>query len=384
MKVQLNTGFMNKNKDENLLPKNDIHRRIIHLDMDAFYASVEMRDHPELRHKALVVAHDPREYHGHGVITTANYLARQYGVGSAMPAIKAVQQVPKDLLVFVPPNFEKYRAVSAEIHEIMHEVTDKVQSVSLDEAYLDVTQNKLGDYPSVALGNYLQEKIYRQTGLTSSFGVTYNKFLAKMGSEYAKPFGKTVILPEEALDFLAKQDISKFPGVGKKTQVLLREMGINTGADLQQVSVQFLIDHFKKMGYVLAMHSRGIDLSPVEWQRQRKSIGKERTFEPSIFEEQTALTQLRKYSNEVAKILQEQNLMATCVVLKIRDTNFETVTRRRMLKKATTDGHEIFAQARWLFQALPEFLERGIRLLGVSVTNLEQKQYQETNLFETL
>ncbi|WP_201738249.1 MULTISPECIES: DNA polymerase IV [Lactobacillus] len=375
---------MNKNKDENLLPKNDIHRRIIHLDMDAFYASVEMRDHPELRHKALVVAHDPREYHGHGVITTANYLARQYGVGSAMPAIKAVQQVPKDLLVFVPPNFEKYRAVSAEIHEIMHEVTDKVQSVSLDEAYLDVTQNKLGDYPSVALGNYLQEKIYRQTGLTSSFGVTYNKFLAKMGSEYAKPFGKTVILPEEALDFLAKQDISKFPGVGKKTQVLLREMGINTGADLQQVSVQFLIDHFKKMGYVLAMHSRGIDLSPVEWQRQRKSIGKERTFEPSIFEEQTALTQLRKYSNEVAKILQEQNLMATCVVLKIRDTNFETVTRRRMLKKATTDGHEIFAQARWLFQALPEFLERGIRLLGVSVTNLEQKQYQETNLFETL
>ncbi len=382
MKVLLNTGFMNNS--DNLLPKNDIHRRIIHLDMDAFYASVEMRDHPEYRKKALVIAHDPREHNGHGVITTANYVARKYGVGSAMPAIKAVQKVPADKLVFLPPDFEKYRSVSAQVHEIMHEVTDKIQSVSLDEAYLDVTQNKLGDYSTIQLGNYMQQKIYKETGLTCSYGASYNKFLAKMGSEYAKPFGKTLILPEEAKDFLARQDISKFHGVGKKTQLILRELGINTGADLQAKSVKYLIDHFKKMGYVMAMHSRGIDLSPVEWQRQRKSIGKERTFEPSVFEEQKALTLLRGYSSDIANILMTQNVKTKCIVLKIRDTDFYTVTRRRMLKSSTRDAHEIYQEAKDLFEELPEFLEKGIRLLGVSVTSLEQEKYQETNLFSTL
>lgn len=371
-------------KTEYLLPKNDIHRRIIHLDMDAFYASVEMRDHPELKHKAVVVAHDPREYNGHGVITTANYIARRYGVGSAMPAIKAVRQIPAEKLVFIPPNFKKYHAVSDQVHAIMHEVTDVIEPVSLDEAYLDVTKNKLGDYSSIELGNYMQQKVYQETGLTCSYGVTYNKFLAKMGSEYAKPFGKTVILPEEAQAFLARQDIKKFPGVGKKMQVVLREMGINTGADLQAKSVKFLIDHFKKMGYVMALHSRGIDLSPVQAERQRKSIGKERTFEPSIFEEQAALTQLRKYSHEVAEILRQQNLQTDCVVLKIRNTAFRTVTRRKMLKHSTQDGNLIYAEARDLFSGLPEFLDQGIRLLGVSVTNLKQETFEETNLFSTL
>lgn len=369
---------------ENLLPKNDIHRRIIHLDMDAFYASVEMRDHPELKNKAVVVAHDPRDYNGHGVITTANYIARQYGVGSAMPAIKAVQQIPQDKLIFIPPNFEKYHAVSDQVHAIMHEVTDLIEPVSLDEAYLDVTKNKLGDYSSIYLANYMQQKVYQTTGLTCSYGVTYNKFLAKMGSEYAKPFGKTVILPQEAQAFLAKQDIKKFPGVGKKMQVVLRNMQINTGADLQKKSVKFLIDHFKKMGYVLALHSRGIDLSPVQAERQRKSIGKERTFEPSIFEEQAALTQLRKYSSEVSQLLQKENLQTRCVVLKIRDTNFNTVTRRKMLAHKTQDAQLIFSEARDLFQTLPEFLDHGIRLLGVSTTNLERESYQETSLFSTL
>lgn len=372
------------NNSDNLLPKNDIHRRIIHLDMDAFYASVEMRDHPDLKEKAVVVAHDPRKHNGHGVITTANYVARKYGVGSAMPAMRAVEQVPKDQLVFIPPNFEKYRQVSAQVHEIMHEVTDQVESVSLDEAYIDVTQNKLGNYSSIELGNYMQQKIFKTTKLTCSFGVTYNKFLAKMASEYAKPFGKTVILPEEALNFLAKQDIKKFPGVGKKMQETLRSMNINTGEDLQKTSVQTLIDRFKKWGYVLAMHSRGIDLSPVQAERQRKSIGKERTFEPSIFEEQDALTQLRKYSREITEMLKERNLQAGCVVLKVRDTNFYTITRRRMLKKKTQDPRIIYQEARALLEREEDFVTRGIRLLGVSVTDLEQEIYEETNLFSTL
>ncbi len=372
------------NNNENLLPKNDIHRRIIHLDMDAFYASVEMRDHPELKNKAVVVAHDPRDFNGHGVITTANYIARKYGVGSAMPAIKAVQLIPADKLVFIPPNFDKYHAVSDQVHAIMHEVTDIIEPVSLDEAYLDITKNKLGDYSSIQLGNYMQQKVYRTTGLTCSYGVTYNKFLAKMGSEYAKPFGKTVILPSEAQSFLAQQDIKKFPGVGKKMQAVLREMGINTGADLQQKSVKFLIDHFKKMGYVLAMHSRGIDLSPVEAKRQRKSIGKERTFEPSIFDQQQALTLLRNYARDVSQMLKEKNLQTNCIVLKLRNTNFHTVTRRRMLRQKTQDEQLIYSEAKALFETLPEFLDQGIRLLGISATNLEQETYRETNLFSTL
>ena len=372
------------NNSENLLPKQDIHRRIIHLDMDAFYASVEMRDNPKLKTKALVVAHDPRKYNGHGVITTANYIARRYGVGSAMPAIEAVKKIPPYQLVFVEPNFKKYRAVSNQVHEVMHEVTDIVEPVSLDEAYLDVTKNKLGSYTALELGNYMQAEIYKRTGLTCSFGATYNKFLAKMASEYAKPFGKTIILPEEAIEFLASQDIKKFPGVGKKTQKSLREFGINTGKDLQEKSVDFLIKKFKKWGYSLAMHSRGIDLSPVEGDRVRKSIGKERTFEPSVFNQQTALTNLRRYSTEVSKILIEKNLSAKCVVLKVRDSDFHTVTRRRMIDKATRDEGIIFQEARDLFLDLPEFLEKGIRLLGVSVTNLEQIHYTEVNLFDTL
>ena len=369
---------------ENLLPKNDIHRRIIHLDIDAFYASVEMRDHPEYRHKALIIARDPRKHNGHGVITTANYFARQYGVGSAMPAIKAIKRIPSDKLVFLPPNFEKYRAVSAQVHKIMHEVTDRVESVALDEAYLDVTENKLGDYTAIELGNYMQKKIYEELKLTCSFGVSYNKFLAKMGSEYAKPFGKTVVLPDEALDFLGMQDIKKFPGIGKKTQEILRQMGINTGSDLQKQSVRFLIDRFKKQGYVLAMHSRGIDLSPVQGERQRKSIGKEHTFEPLIFDQQKALTNLRIFSREVAEALNKQSLSTKCVVLKIRDADFRTMTRRKMLKHPTQNSHVIFDLAREMFLALPEFLNIGIRLLGVSATNLEQESYSQINLFNAI
>lgn len=370
-------------KRDNLLPKNDIHRSVIHLDMDAFYASVEMRDNPDLAQKALVIAHDPREHNGHGVITTANYIARQYNVASAMPAIKAVQRIPADKLVFVKPNFEKYRAVSNQIHKIMHQISDQIEPVSLDEAYIDVTENKLGDYSAIELGNFLQEKIFYKTKLTSSFGVSYNKFLAKMASEYAKPFGKTIIRADEAIDFLAVQDVKKFPGVGKKMQQTLRSLGINTGKDLQDKSVEYLIDHFKKWGYYLALHSRGIDLSPVRASRQRKSIGKERTFEPVIFDEQKALSMLREYANAVCESLSRQNLKTACVVVKVRNRDFETVTRQKMLEIKTQDPRIVFEEAKAIFKDLPDFLNDGLRLLGLSVTNLSFETYEETSLFST-
>lgn len=368
--------------NDRLLPANDTHRKIIHLDMDAFYASVEHRDHPELSEKALVVGHDPRQNGGHGVVATADYLSRSYGVHSAMPTAQAVKLVPREKLVFVEPDFNKYQAVSHRVHQFMHEVTDKIEPISLDEAYLDVTQPKKEFASAVAIGNYLQEKIFHQLHLTCSFGVSYNKFLAKMGSEYAKPFGKTVISPEEAPAFLAKKDIAAFPGIGQHTQQLLRQMGINSGQDLQESSPEFLIKKFKRLGYLIAMHSRGIDLSPVKYVRQAKSLGKERTFVPHIYAAARAQQVLQKYSQALAENLQQKGLTTSCVVLKIRDPEFHTATKRRKLAKASSDSALIWQVGKELLSEESEFLVRGIRLLGLTVTDLEPRNYQAIDLFE--
>ncbi|MBP2058566.1 DNA polymerase-4 [Lactobacillus colini] len=363
-----------------LLPKNDFHRKIIHLDMDAFYASIEMRDDPSLVNKALIIGHDPRKHNGHGVVATANYIARQYGVHSAMPTAKAMQLVPVDRVAFVKPNFNKYRAVSGQIHELMHELTDQVESVALDEAYLDVTKNKLGIDSAIELASHLQQKIYRETGLTSSFGVSYNKFLAKMASEYAKPFGRTVILADDALKFLAEQKIEQFPGIGKKTQKQLHDLGIYDGADLQKLPVRFLIGKFKKMGYAIALHAHGIDLNPVLSDRRRKSIGIERTFENNIHSQDQALTIIRKFSHELSQKLKNKKVSANVVVLKIRSNSFETITKRQKLDQPTNQALEIFLAGKELYSQVPNFLEDGIRLLGLTATNLESKNYEEVPL----
>lgn len=370
---------------DRLLPKNDTSRKIIHLDMDAFYASVEMRDDPKLVNKALIIGQDPRKSNGHGVVATANYIARKYGVHSAMSTAKALQLVPESEVVFLKPNFEKYRSVSNQIHKLMYEITDQVESVALDEAYLDVTKNKVGTYSALELAINLQKAIFKDIHLNSSFGISYNKFLAKMGSEYAKPFGRTIILPQEARQFLARRKISDFPGIGKKTQEQLKALGIHTGADLQQLDVDFLIKKFKKMGYMIAQHAQGIDLSPVTSNRKRKSIGIERTFEPNIYDQNQALTLLRTYSEQLAKKLAEKQVTAQTIVLKIRNNNFETITRRLKLRKPSRDALDFFQDAKTLFTPLEYFLKDGIRLLGLSVTDLIAKSFEEIklDLFET-
>ncbi|MFJ6920434.1 MAG: DNA polymerase IV [Lactobacillus crispatus] len=372
---------MNK---ENLLPQNDIHRRIIHLDMDAFYASVEMQEHPGWKNKALIVGQDPRQNGGHGVVATCNYVARKYGVHSAMAAIQAVRLVPKELIVFTRPRFDKYRAVSAKIHSFMHDVTDQVESVALDEAYLDVTHPKIEQESAVQIALDLQKRIRQEVGLNSSFGVSYNKFLAKMGSEYAKPFGRTVILPSEVQNFLAMQKIEKFPGIGPKTQEELHQMGVYTGADLQKVEVLTLIKKFKKMGYILAQHARGIDLRPVvtDSEANRKSIGMERTYEPAIYTEDEALTNIRNYCNHLEAALKKRNFKAGTVVIKVRNNNFDTVTKRKKLKTPSDSHLDFYDVARDLFEATSSFLDDGIRLLGVTVTDFEKKKYQSISLFD--
>lgn len=362
-----------------LLPKNDFHRKIIHLDMDAFYASVEMRDNPALKNKALVIAHDPREYNGHGVVATANYLARQYGINSAMPAIEAVKRIPKDKLVFVTPNFDKYRQVSAQVHEIMHAVTDQVESVALDEAYMDVTSNKLGNYSAIELGSYMQERIYKELQLGASFGVSYNKFLAKMGSEYAKPFGRSVILSQEALTFLADQPIKKFPGVGKKTQGTFQALGLKTGKDLQKLTVKELTTLFGKFGYQLALHAHGIDFSPVKAQRKRKSIGKENTFLPVLFDQNEILRNLRNFAESISKQLKEKKLQGKVVTIKVRTPDFVTKTKRKTLSQFTNDEQIIYQASYELLNQI-DYRTAGIRLLGISVSQLENNRYTEINL----
>lgn len=242
-------------------PKRDTSRKIIHIDMDAFYASVEIRENPSLADKPVVISRHPRETGGRGVVTTANYIARQYGIHSAMSSAKAFELCPH--ATFVPPNFELYRDTSKQIHKVFHEYTDLIQPISLDEAFLDVTENKK-DIPSATIiAKQIQRKIYAKTKLTCSAGVSYNKFIAKIASDFQKPHGITVVEPDQAHDFLMQLPIKKFFGVGKKTVEKMEEMEIYTGEDLYQQSEYDLAQAFGKMGHSLYRRVRGIDRKSV-------------------------------------------------------------------------------------------------------------------------
>lgn len=229
--------------------KNDMSRKIIHIDMDAFFASVEERDDPELAKHPLVIARHPSDTGGKGVVTTANYKARIYGIHSAMSAQKAYELCPQ--AIFKPGDHEKYSAVSKQVREIFHRYTDIIEPVSIDEAYLDVTQNKIDARSAIKIARLIQQDIWQELQLTCSAGVSYNKFLAKLASDYQKPQGMTLISPDEAVIFLKRLPIEKFHGVGKKTVPKMNDLGIFTGADLYEKSEMFLIQEFGKMGYSL-------------------------------------------------------------------------------------------------------------------------------------
>lgn len=355
-------------------------RKIIHVDMDAFYASVEQREHPEYRQKALVIAADPREHNGHGVITTANYRARKYGVGSAMPAIKAVEKIPQSELVFTPPNFKLYRQVSAQIHQIFTQVTDVWEPVALDEAYLDVTSNKLQLVDVIQVALIIQRTIRRQLDLTCSVGISYNKFLAKMASDYAKPFGRTVVTSAQARNFLAPLPISKFHGIGKATQVKMQQLGLQFGRDIQQTSFDFLTKKLGKIGFLLYQRARGIDNQPVKAHRQSKSIGREQTFNRPIFNDQETRQIFQTMARQVAHTLEQKRLVGYTVVIKVRTVEFVTYTRRQTLRKATNDAELIFQTSWDLLQAL-NLQTQPLRLLGITMTNLREQNFIEIELF---
>ncbi|WP_179395974.1 DNA polymerase IV [Lacticaseibacillus absianus] len=356
---------------------NDTSRKIIHVDMDAFYASIEERDEPRLRQLALVIAHDPRTTGGKGVVTTANYIARQYGVHSAMPASQALRLVPKRLLVFREPDFTKYRAVSAQIHALFHQVTDLIEPVALDEAYLDVTANR--DFPNtIRLALWLQDQIRRTTGLTSSIGLSYNKFLAKEASEYNKPQGRTVILPEQAQAFLDRLPIGEFRGVGAKTAPQLEALGITDGASLRAHSQAELIAAFGKMGLGLYQHARGVDNRPVVV-RDAKSVGKERTYRSVLTTEAQVQAQLHELAALVAAALARKQKHGKTVVLKVRDPEFNTLTRRITQDHYVAGEAALYALAWQLWQSLPVKPE-AVRLLGITATGLDPQQYENIDL----
>lgn len=251
-------------------------RKIIHIDMDAFYASVEQRDNPDLRGRPLAVGHVGER----GVVAAASYEARRYGVRSAMSSLKAMRLCPD--LIFVPGRMEVYKEVSYQIHEIFHEYTDIIEPLALDEAFLDVTENKPGILLAVDIAREIKQRIRKELGLIASAGVSYNKFLAKIASDYRKPNGLCTIHPDQALDFIARLPIESFWGVGPVTAKRMHALGIHDGLHLRAWSLEGLVREFGKAGRLYYDFSHGIDLRPVETVRVRKSIGCERTLEHDI------------------------------------------------------------------------------------------------------
>lgn len=357
--------------------KNDTTRKIIHIDMDAFFASVEERDHPEFIGHPLVIARHPSDTGGKGVVTTANYIARQYGIHSAMSAAQAYELCPQ--AIFQPGDHAKYTQVSQVVREVFHRYTDLVEPVSIDEAYLDVTENKINSHSAIEVARKIQKDIFNETQLTCSAGVSYNKFLAKLASDYLKPKGMTVIPPEEAVSFLKSLPIEKFHGVGKKTVPKMNDLGIFTGADLYDKTEMDLIQNFGKMGYSLYRKVRGIHLAPVNVNRDRKSVGNEHTYGVPLGSEAEITTQLRLLAEKVATNLKRVQKHGKTVVIKIRYTDYSTITRRLTLPEYLQDKDRIYFYGHELWEEVGD-LSQGVRLLGLTVTNLDPLHYENISL----
>lgn len=337
-------------------------RKIIHIDMDSFFASVEQRDHPELRGKPIVVGGDSER----GVVATASYEARKFGIHSAMSMSRA-KTLCKDLIV-VQGNHHKYKEVSLQMREIFHEYTDLIEPLSLDEAFLDVTVNKPGIELAVDIAQEIKQKIQERLQLTASAGVSYNKLLAKIASDWRKPNGLTTIHPDRAQDFIDQLRVEKIWGVGPKTADTMHKMGIFTGADLRKVSQDRLTQVFGKTGILFYQFARGIDERPVIVDYERKSVGCERTFEKDI-RTKTALTiELYHAVLELEERLNRSKFKGTTLTLKLKYENFEQHTHSITSDRILLTKKDILPLAKKLLKDAP--LENHyVRLLGISVSN---------------
>lgn len=347
-------------------------RKIIHIDMDAFYASVEQRDHPQYRGKPIVVGGSPDTG---GVVSTCSYEARKFGIHSAMPARRAKQLCPH--AIFLRPRMERYREVSQTILQIFRRYTDLVEPLALDEAYLDVTKDKLGIGSATLIARQIKQDILKETGLTASAGVSYNKFLAKAASDYEKPDGLTVVTPDEAKEFIDRLPIGDFFGVGKVTEAIFLEKGIRTGADLRRLSEEELIQICQKRGKLLYQHVRGVDERPVVPNRERKSIGKETTLTYHLYRREEMLPILLACTEKVAAQLVKKELLARTVVLKVGFGDYTRITRSMTLAEPTDREDVIYETISKLLDRV-DLANRSVRLLGVSTSNLLSRQVWQT------
>lgn len=347
-------------------------RKIIHIDMDAFYASVELRERPDLKHLPVVVS----SHHPRAVIAAASYPARQFGLRSAMAMSQARKLCPQ--VVVIEPNFEKYREVSRQIHEIFQHYTATIEPLSLDEAFLDVTEN-LQNIPSATeVAECIRADIFKTTGLTASAGVAPNKFLAKIASDWHKPNGICIIKPSQVQHFIHDLPLKKIPGVGKVTQEKLKSLNLETLGDLQQVDENVLIHHFGKYGKQLFLYAQGIDERPVQAERQRQQISKEITFDDDL-----SITQCSPYwDNLIERVwlsLQKKQMQARGVNVKLKLKNFQVLQHSKSFKLALNSQQDMVQVIKLLLQEMqiPEHLQ--FRLIGVGLYQLTEQQ-DETQL----
>ena len=351
------------------MSESQILRKIIHIDMDAFYASVEQMDNPELRGKPLAVGGSEVR----GVVSAASYEARKYGVRSAMSGIQAKKLCPE--LLFVRPRFERYREISKKIKKIFLEYTDLVEPLSLDEAYLDVTENKKGNPSATLIAQEIRKRIFDEVGLTASAGISSNKFVAKIASDYNKPNGQKTVNPEEIEGFLESLEIKKFYGVGKVTRDKMYHLGIFTGKDLKAKSREFLTEHFNQNGSYYYDIVRGIHNSPVKPNRVAKSVAAEHTFNENLTSEIFMLQKLERIAAELEKRLKKHNISGKTITLKIKYSNFTTQTRSRTLPYFISDKGLLLETAKeLLFQ---ERMKESVRLLGIAVSHLNTEVKKE-------
>jgi DNA polymerase-4 len=340
-------------------------RKIIHIDMDAFYASVEQRDNPELRGKPLAVGGSAAR----GVVAAASYEARRFGVHSAMPSVTAKRKCPD--LIFVKPRFEVYKQVSQQIREIFAEYTPMIEPLSLDEAYLDVTENLKGMEIATEIADEIRAKIKAVTDLTASAGISYNKFLAKMASDQRKPNGQFVITPKNGPIFVEALPVKKFHGVGPATAEKMHRLGIETGADLKEKDVAFLTAHFGKSGPYFYGIARGIDNREVKADRVRKSIGAEDTFAEDIHAIEPARAFLQPLIDKVWSYGVANEIRAKTVTLKVKFADFTQITRSKTISAPVADVSDLVSLVDILLD--PVFpTDKGIRLLGVTLSSLER------------
>lgn len=343
-------------------------RKILHIDMDAFYASVEQRDNPELRGRPVIVGGTPE---GRGVVAACSYEARQFGVHSAMPSARAAKLCAD--AVFLRPRFAAYREASQQIHAVFREFTDLIEPLSLDEAYLDVTRLARHAGSATSIAQEIKKQISQRVNLTASAGVSYNKFLAKIASDMDKPDGLFVIKPEQARDFIDQLPIRKIHGVGKVTEKKMHSLGIFTGADLHQLSEIQLQTQFGSVGSYYYNIARGIDERAVQPNRERKSVSNETTFAENLVDKKQIWDTLIDLSEKVSQVMLKKQLLARTLTIKVRYADFSSITRSKTFEVPIQSLEQIT-------QHLPELLrktevgKRPIRLIGVGLSNLMDQQ----------